>query len=61
MVDHAAGHEVDVLWWCKGWMSRSAGDAVKDELAPWRSEVVAGSKRARMRAGTGRVCAHTMQ
>lgn len=48
--DRAAGHEVDVPWSYKGLCVAFRGDAVKDELAPWRSEVVTGSYQSGLEA-----------
>jgi putative transposase len=41
-----AGAEADVPWSYKALCVAFRGDAVKDELAPWRSEVVTGSYQA---------------
>ncbi|MGZ4268325.1 MAG: helix-turn-helix domain-containing protein, partial [Solirubrobacteraceae bacterium] len=46
----AAGEVVDVPWSYKGLCVAFRGDAVKDELAPWRSEVVTGSYQAGLEA-----------
>jgi putative transposase len=46
----AAGEEVDVPWSYKALCVAFRGDAVKDELAPWRSEVVTGSYQAGLEA-----------
>jgi putative transposase len=42
----AAGEDVDVPWSYKALCVAFRGDEVKDELAPWRSEVVVGSYQA---------------
>jgi putative transposase len=42
----AAGEEVRVPWSYKALCSAFRGDAIKDELAPWRAEVVTGSYQA---------------
>lgn len=46
----AAGEDVDVPWSYKGLCVAFRGDAIKDELAPWRSEVVIGSYQAGLEA-----------
>jgi putative transposase len=46
----AAGHDVDVPWSYKGLCVAFRGDAIKDELAPWRGEVVTGSYQAGLEA-----------
>ena len=48
--DRAAGHEADVPWSYRGLCVAFRGEAVKDELAPWRSEVVTGSYQAGLEA-----------
>jgi len=48
--DRAEGHQVDMPWSYKGLCVAFRGDAVKDELAPWRSEVVTGSYQAGLEA-----------
>jgi len=45
-----AGEDVDIPWSYKGLCVAFRGDAVKDELAPWRSEVVSGSNQAGLEA-----------
>ena len=45
-----AGHEVDVPWSYKSLCVAFRGRAIKDELAPWRSEVVTGSYQAGLEA-----------
>jgi putative transposase len=45
-----AGEDVDVPWSYKGLCVAFRGDAVKDELAPWRGEVVIGSYQAGLEA-----------
>jgi IS605 OrfB family transposase len=42
----AAGEDVRVPWSYKALCSEFKGDAIKDELAPWRAEVVTGSYQA---------------
>jgi putative transposase len=42
----AAGEEVRVPWSYKALCTAFKGDAIKDELAPWRAQVVAGSYQA---------------
>src|ERR687892_1926630 len=42
----ARGEDVRVPWSYKALCSEFKGDAVKDELAPWRSEVPVGSYQA---------------
>ena len=44
--ERAAGAEVRVPWSYKQLCSEFKGDAIKDELAPWRREVVTGSYQA---------------
>jgi putative transposase len=44
--ERAAGLDVDVPWSYKGLCVAFRGDAIKDELAPWRGEVVTGSYQA---------------
>jgi putative transposase len=46
----AAGQEVDVPWSYKSLCIAFRGKAIKDELAPWRSEVVTGSYQAGLEA-----------
>ena len=46
----AAGVEVDVPWSYKGLCVAFRGEETKDELAPWRSEVVTGSYQAGLEA-----------
>jgi putative transposase len=46
----AAGEDVDVPWSYKGLCVAFRGDTIKDELAPWRSEVVTGSYQAGLEA-----------
>lgn len=47
----AAGEEdVDLPWSYKGLCSAFRGDAIKDEIAPWRTEVVTGSYQAGLEA-----------
>jgi helix-turn-helix protein len=46
----AAGDSVDVPWSYKGLCVAFRGDTVKDELAPWRDEVVTGSYQAGLEA-----------
>jgi putative transposase len=48
--ERAAGAEVDVPWSYKGLCVAFRGDAVKDQLAPWRAEVVTGSYQAGLEA-----------
>jgi putative transposase len=48
--ERAAGNEVDVPWSYKGLCVAFRGNAIKDELAPWRSEVVTGSYQAGLEA-----------
>jgi putative transposase len=45
-----AGEVVDVPWSYKSLCGAFRGDAVKNELAPWRSEVVTGSYQAGLEA-----------
>jgi putative transposase len=45
-----AGEDVDVPWSYWGLCVAFRGDAIKDELAPWRAEVVAGSYLAGLEA-----------
>lgn len=42
----AAGEDVDVPWSYKSLCVAFRGDAIKDELAPWRAEVVTGAYQA---------------
>jgi putative transposase len=44
------GEAVSVPWSYKALCSEFKGDAIKDELAPWRSEVVTGSYQAGLEA-----------
>jgi transposase len=46
----AAGEDVDVPWSYKALCVAFRGNAVKDELAPWRAEVVTGSYQAGLEA-----------
>jgi putative transposase len=46
----AAGHDVDLPWSYKGLCVAFRGDAIKNELAPWRAEVVTGSYQAGLEA-----------
>ena len=46
----AAGQDVDIPWSYKSLCVAFRGDAVKDELAPWRGEVVTGSYQAGLEA-----------
>jgi len=46
----ATGQDVDVPWSYKGLCVAFRGDAVKDDLAPWRAEVVTGSYQAGLEA-----------
>ena len=46
----AAGEEVDLPWSYKSLCSAFRGDQIKDELAPWRDEVVTGSYQAGLEA-----------
>jgi transposase len=46
----AAGADVDVPWSYKSLCVAFRGDAIKDELAPWRGEVVIGSYQAGLEA-----------
>jgi putative transposase len=46
----ARGEEVRVPWSYKALCSEFSGDAVKDELAPWRSQVPVGSYQAGLEA-----------
>jgi putative transposase len=48
--ERAAGADVDVPWSYKGLCVAFRGDAIKNELAPWRSEVVTGSYQAGLEA-----------
>jgi putative transposase len=48
--ERATGAEVDVPWSYKGLCVAFRGDAIKDELAPWRAEVVTGSYQAGLEA-----------
>ena len=45
-----AGHDVDIPWSYKGLCVAFRGAAVKDRLAPWRGEVVAGSYQSGLEA-----------
>jgi len=46
----AAGEDVDVPWSYKSLCGAFRGDAVKNQLAPWRGEVVTGSYQAGLEA-----------
>jgi putative transposase len=46
----AAGQDVDVPWSYKALCVAFRGDAIKDELAPWRDQVVTGSYQAGLEA-----------
>jgi putative transposase len=46
----AAGADVEVPWSYKGLCVAFRGDAIKNELAPWRSEVVTGCYQAGLEA-----------
>ena len=46
----AAGEQVDLPWSYKALCVAFRGEAIKDELAPWRREVVAGSYQAGLEA-----------
>jgi putative transposase len=46
----AGGAEVDVPWSYKSLCVAFRGEAIKDELAPWRAEVVTGSYQAGLEA-----------
>jgi transposase len=46
----AAGAEVDLPWSYKSLCVAFRGDAIKDELAPWRGEVVTGAYQAGLEA-----------
>jgi putative transposase len=48
--ERAAGRDVDVPWSYKSLCTAFRGKALKDELAPWRSEVVTGSYQAGLEA-----------
>ena len=48
--EREGGAEVDVPWSYKSLFVAFRGDAVKDELAPWRTEVVTGSYQAGLEA-----------
>jgi putative transposase len=48
--ERAGGVDVDVPWSYKSLCVAFRGDAVKDELAPWRGEVVTGSYQAGLEA-----------
>lgn len=48
--ERAAGEDVDVPWSYQGLCVAFRGDAIKDELAPWRAEVVTGSYQAGLEA-----------
>jgi putative transposase len=48
--DRVGSAAVDVPWSYKGLCVAFRGHAVKDELAPWRSEVVTGSYQAGLEA-----------
>jgi putative transposase len=52
------GEDVRVPWSYKALCSAFKGDAIKDELAPWRSQVLsAPTKRAWRCSGVGRLTA----
>ncbi|MGZ6644316.1 MAG: RNA-guided endonuclease InsQ/TnpB family protein, partial [Solirubrobacteraceae bacterium] len=54
-LDHrAAGQVVDVPWSYKGLCVAFRGEAIKDELAPRRAEVVTGSYQAGLEGSAGR-------
>jgi putative transposase len=46
----ASGQDVDVPWSYKGLCVAFRGDTIKDQLAPWRGEVVTGSYQAGLEA-----------
>jgi putative transposase len=48
--ERAAGADVDVPWSYKSLCVAFRGDTIKDQLAPWRSEVVTGSYQAGLEA-----------
>jgi len=48
--ERAAGADVDLPWSYKGLCVAFRGKAIKDELAPWREEVVTGSYQAGLEA-----------
>src|SRR5881409_3446847 len=48
--EQAAGAVVDVPWSYKGLCVAFRGDTIKDELAPWRAEVVTGAYQAGLEA-----------
>src|SRR6266576_4089490 len=48
--ERAAGADVDVPWSYEGLCVAFRGEAIKDELAPWRGEVVTGSYQAGLEA-----------
>ena len=48
--ERAAGAEVDVPWSYKGLCVAFRGREIKDDLAPWRREVVVGSYQAGLKA-----------
>jgi putative transposase len=48
--ERARGGDVDVPWSYRALCVAFRGDAVKDELAPWRCEVVTGSYQAGLEA-----------
>lgn len=48
--ERAAGADVDVPWSYKSLCVAFRGDAIKDQLAPWRDEVVTGSYQAGLEA-----------
>jgi putative transposase len=48
--ERAAGVEVDVPWSYKALCVAFRGETIKDELAPWRGEVVTGSYQAGLEA-----------
>jgi putative transposase len=48
--ERAAGADVDVPWSYKGLCVAFRGEAIKEQLAPWRGEVVTGSYQAGLEA-----------
>jgi transposase len=48
--ERAAGADVDVPWSYKSLCVAFRGEAIKDQLAPWRAEVVTGSYQAGLEA-----------
>jgi putative transposase len=55
--ERAAGADVDVPWSYKGLYVAFRGEAIKDQLAPWRGDVVTGSYQAGLEA-LGRALGH---